>query len=118
MADRWERKIDLLASEKEITKAKLASIEVQLRVAKEKVDNWSQLNDDLRTQLSSTVIEQDALSREYEAVKSKLDTTTVDADEMVAQYKASVEATEVRLKEKAEYMKRLSRRETFEEIHA
>ncbi|XP_070057711.1 uncharacterized protein [Nicotiana tomentosiformis] len=117
MAYGWKRKINLLALEKETAKAKLVSVEVQLWVAKEKADKWSQLNDDLRGQLSSVVTERDALGREYEAVKSKLATTSANADEVVAQYKADVEATEVRLKAMTEYMKRLSRREKLKEIH-
>lgn len=36
---------------------------------------------------------------------------------MVAQYKAYVEATEIHLKAKVEYMKMLSQKETLEEIH-
>nr|XP_033515272.1 uncharacterized protein LOC117279777 [Nicotiana tomentosiformis] len=79
---------------------------------------WSQLNDDLRAQLSSVVAEWDALRSEYEALKSKLDTTSADVDKMMAQYKADVEASETRLKTKAKYMKLLSRRETLEEIQA
>nr|XP_016472409.1 PREDICTED: flagellar attachment zone protein 1-like [Nicotiana tabacum] len=94
MADGWKSKMDVMDSEKETAKAKLASVEVQLQMAKEKADKWSQPNDNLRAQLSSAVTDRDALSREYEAVESKLDTTSVDAEEMVAQYKADVEAAE------------------------
>ncbi|XP_070024937.1 uncharacterized protein [Nicotiana sylvestris] len=114
----WKGKMYLLASEKETAKAKLTSVENQLRVANDKDDKWSQLNDNLRAQLSSTVTEWDALGKKYEALKSKLDTTSADAEEMVAQYRADVEAAKTRLKTKAEYVKRLSQRETLEEIHA
>ncbi|XP_070015311.1 uncharacterized protein [Nicotiana sylvestris] len=110
--------MDLLASEKETVKAELASVENQLQVAKDKADKWSQLNDDILAQLSSTVAERDALCREYEAMKSKLDTTSTDAKEMMAQYKANVVAVETRLKSKVEYVKRLTRKETLEETHA
>ncbi|XP_070041195.1 uncharacterized protein [Nicotiana tomentosiformis] len=110
--------MDLLASEKEVVKAELASIENQLRVAKDKADKCSRLNDNLRAQLSSAVIKRDALRKEYAALRSKLDATSVDAEEMVAQYKTDVEVVESRLKTKTEYIKRLSRRETLEEIHA
>ncbi|XP_070037297.1 uncharacterized protein [Nicotiana tomentosiformis] len=101
-----------------LNRAKLAAVEVQLRVAKEKADKWSQLNDDLRAHLSSAVAERDTLGREYEVMKSKLGTTSVDAEEMLAQYKADVEASEAHLKTNAEYMRQLSRRETLEQIHA
>ncbi|XP_070005411.1 uncharacterized protein [Nicotiana sylvestris] len=110
--------MDLLALEKESEKAKLASVENQLQVAKNKADKWSQLNDGLRSQLSLAVTEPDALGQEYVALRSKLDTASADAEEMVAQYKADVEAAEIRLKTKIEYIKRLSRRETLEKIHA
>ncbi|XP_070046695.1 uncharacterized protein [Nicotiana tomentosiformis] len=110
--------MDLLASEKETAKAELALVKNKLRVAKDKADKWSQLNDDLRAQLSSAVVEWDALRREYAALRSTLDTTSADAEEMVAQYKVDVEAAKTCLKIKTEYMKRLSRRETLEEIHA
>ncbi|XP_070020780.1 tropomyosin-like [Nicotiana sylvestris] len=115
MADGWKSKMDRVSSEKEITQAKLTSVEVQLWVAKEEADKRSQLNNELRAELSS---ERDALGKEYEAIKSKLDTTSADVEEMVAQYKADVEAAEACLKTNAEYIRRLSRRETLKEIHA
>ncbi|XP_070017475.1 uncharacterized protein [Nicotiana sylvestris] len=118
MDEVWKSRMDLLASEKETSKVELSSVENQLQVAKDKADKWSQLNDDLRAQLSSVVAEWDVLGMEYEALKSKLDTTSVDAEEMVAQYKADVEASKTRLKTKDEYVKWLSWRETLKEIHA
>ncbi|XP_070014989.1 MAR-binding filament-like protein 1-1 [Nicotiana sylvestris] len=114
----WNGRMNLLASEKEIMKAELASVENKLWIAKDKADKWSRLNDDLREQLNSFVIDRDALGREYAALRSKLDTTSADTKEMMAQHKADMEATETRLKTKTEYIKRLSRRETLEEIHA
>ncbi|XP_070054558.1 uncharacterized protein [Nicotiana tomentosiformis] len=106
------------------TASKLASSSSSLRSSpsgtlkdlQEELDRTQNEASALR-QLSSAVTERDALSREYEAVKSKLDITSTDADEMVAQYKVDVEAAEVRLKAKVEYMKHLSRRETLKEIH-
>lgn len=41
MADGWKSKMDMVASEKETAKAELASVENQLRVAKDKADKWS-----------------------------------------------------------------------------
>ncbi|XP_070046981.1 tropomyosin-like [Nicotiana tomentosiformis] len=108
MTNGWKSKMDFLGSKKEIAHANLKSVEVQLRVAKEKADKRDQLNEDLRAQLSSVVTEWDALGREHEAMKSKLETTSADAKEMVAQYKADVEAAEALLKTNAKYVRRLS----------
>ncbi|XP_070057689.1 uncharacterized protein [Nicotiana tomentosiformis] len=110
--------MDRLASEKETAQAQLASVEVQLWVAKQKADKRAQLNEELQAQLNSAMVERDALDSECEAVKAQMRTTSGDAEEMVAQYKADVEASEARLKATVEYVKRLSRRETHEEIHA
>ncbi|XP_070046330.1 uncharacterized protein [Nicotiana tomentosiformis] len=118
MADGWKNKMDLLASEKETAEAKMSSVEVQLRVAKEKADAWARQNEDLQAQLGSAIAERDALGKELEITMSKLEATLVDTDEMVAQYKADFKAAEARLKTTAEYMRRLSRWETVEEILA
>ncbi|XP_070049655.1 WEB family protein At1g12150-like [Nicotiana tomentosiformis] len=108
MADGWKSKMDLLDSEKETAQDKLSSVEVQLRVAKEKDDKRAQQNEDLRTQLGSAIAERDTLGKEIQVIRSKLEITSADADEMVAQYKADVEAAEARLKTTAEYVRRLS----------
>ncbi|XP_070054756.1 uncharacterized protein [Nicotiana tomentosiformis] len=84
MADGRKSKMDQLVSEKETAQAQLASVEVQLRVAKEKFGKQSQLNDELRSQLSSALADQDALGKECEAIKSQLRTTYVDDKDMVA----------------------------------
>ncbi|XP_070054391.1 uncharacterized protein [Nicotiana tomentosiformis] len=118
MADGWKNKMDLLASEKETAQAKLSSVEVQLWVAKEKSDTWVQQNEDLQALLGSAIAERDSLGKELETMRSRLEATSTNADKMVAQYKADVEATKVRLKTTAEYVRRLSRRETLKEIHA
>lgn len=47
-----------------------------------------------------------------------MEITLADANEMVSQYMADVEAAEARLKTATEYVRRLSRRGTLEEIHA
>ncbi|XP_070035595.1 tropomyosin-like [Nicotiana tomentosiformis] len=118
MADGWKIKMDMLASKKENAQAKLSSVEVQLRGAKEKDDKQAQLNEDLRAQLSSATAERDVLGKDLEAKRSKMEITSVDADEMVSQYKTDVEAVEARLKTNTEYVRRVSRREILEEIHA
>nr|XP_009804574.1 PREDICTED: uncharacterized protein LOC104249792 [Nicotiana sylvestris] len=117
----WKGMMDLLISEKEDIKEELASVKDQLRVAKDKADKWSRINDKLRTQLKSTIKEWDALGQEYTTLRSILEATSIDSfevKEMLAQYKADVEVAEARLKTKTEYVKRLSWRETIEEIHA
>ncbi|XP_070056260.1 uncharacterized protein [Nicotiana tomentosiformis] len=121
MTEAWKSRMNLLGSEKEAVKEELASAKDQLQLAKNKVDKWSQLNDELRAQLNSDVTERDALGQEYAVLRSKLEATYIDSsdlEEMLAQYKADVEIVEACLKTKIEYVKRLFRRETFEEIHA
>ncbi|XP_070049038.1 tropomyosin-like [Nicotiana tomentosiformis] len=118
MVDGWKSNMDMLALEKETAQAKLTSVEVQLRVVKEKVDKQAQLNEDLRAQLRSIVVERDALDRDHKAIKSKLENTSAEVEELVSQYKTDVEAVQARLKTNAEYVRLLSRRETLEEIYA
>ncbi|XP_070055211.1 uncharacterized protein [Nicotiana tomentosiformis] len=112
-------RMDLLASKNKAIKEKLALVKDQLRVAKDKADKWSRLNDELREQLDSTMLKRDDLDREYNALKSKLDSASIDCsevEEMLSQYKTDVEIAEARLITKAEFVKRLSRRETLEKI--
>ncbi|XP_070045937.1 uncharacterized protein [Nicotiana tomentosiformis] len=118
MIEAWKGRMNMLASEKEATKMELASVENQFCVAKEKADKWSQVNDDFRAQLSSTVTERDSPRQEYVVLSFKLDATSSDVKEILAQYKANVVVAKARLKTKIEYIKWLSRRETVEEIHA
>ncbi|XP_070048673.1 nucleolin 1-like [Nicotiana tomentosiformis] len=66
----------------------------------------------------SAIAERDALGKELEITRSKSEATRDDAEEIVAQYRADVEAAKARLKTTTEYVRRLSRRETLEEIHA
>ncbi|XP_070036749.1 uncharacterized protein [Nicotiana tomentosiformis] len=90
-------RMDPLASNKEATKEELVSIKDQLLVEKDEADKWSRLNDELQAQLNSAVIEWDALSQEYTALRSKLKATSIDSsnvEEMLAQYKADVEIVE------------------------
>ncbi|XP_070023110.1 uncharacterized protein [Nicotiana sylvestris] len=111
-------KIDRLALENEAALEQLASVEVHIQVAKEKAKERARQNEDLQAQLGSTITERDALGKELEIMRSELKTTRADAEEMVAQYTADVEASDARLKVTVEYVKRLSRREIVEEIHA
>ncbi|XP_070045972.1 uncharacterized protein [Nicotiana tomentosiformis] len=113
--------MNLLASEKENKKEELASVKDQLRMAKDKADKWSQLNDELQAQMNSAIAERDTLGQEYTALKSKLEETSIkssEVEEMLAQYKVDVEVAEAHLKTETKYVRRLSRRETIEEIYA
>ncbi|XP_070040000.1 uncharacterized protein [Nicotiana tomentosiformis] len=86
-AEALRGRMDLLASKKEATKEELSSVKDQLRVAKDKADKWSRLNDELRAQMNSAVTEQDALGQEYTALKSKLKATLIvssEVEEMLA----------------------------------
>ncbi|XP_019237754.1 PREDICTED: MAP7 domain-containing protein 1-like [Nicotiana attenuata] len=57
MADVWKEKLDRLASVKETAHEQLASVEVQLGVAKEKVEAQARKIKDLQAQLGLTVVE-------------------------------------------------------------
>ncbi|XP_070048866.1 tropomyosin-like [Nicotiana tomentosiformis] len=118
MVDGLKNKMDLLASDRDTTQAKLSSVEVQLRVAKDKADTRAQRNEDLQAQLRSAVAERDALGKEFEITRFRLEITSTDVDKMVAQDKDDVEVAEARLKTTAKYVRRLFRRETLEEIHS
>ncbi|XP_070015454.1 protein WEAK CHLOROPLAST MOVEMENT UNDER BLUE LIGHT-like 1 [Nicotiana sylvestris] len=106
-------RMDLLGSKKKATKEELASVKDQLQVAKDKADKWSRINDVLRAQLNSVVLERDSLSQEYTVLKSKSKATLIGSSkvkEMLAQYKVDVEIVEACLKMKTECMPRNSTR--------
>ncbi|XP_070056166.1 uncharacterized protein [Nicotiana tomentosiformis] len=84
MADVWKENMDWLASEKENAREQLTSVEVQLRVAKEKADAWSRQIEDLQAQLGSAIAERDAFTKELEITRSESEITKVDAEEMVS----------------------------------
>ncbi|XP_070040186.1 uncharacterized protein [Nicotiana tomentosiformis] len=109
-------RMDLLASKKKATKEELASVKDQLRVANNKADKLSRLNDELRAQLRSAISERDDLGREYSALKFKLEATSINSSEV--EYKIDVEIAKARLRTKTKYVKRLSPRKTVEEIQA
>nr|XP_016438348.1 PREDICTED: uncharacterized protein LOC107764302 [Nicotiana tabacum] len=118
MDDVWKEKMDRLALEIETARKQLTSVEVQLRVAKEKADARARQNEDLQAQLGSAIAKQNSLVKELKIARSELEITKADAEEMVAQYRDNIEAAEARLKVTVEHVKRLSRRETLKEIHA
>lgn len=90
--------MDRLDSEKETARDQLASVEVQLRVAKEKAKARARQIEDLQSQLGSAIAERDAFGKELERAKSVSKITRADAEETVAQYRDDVEVVEARLK--------------------
>ncbi|XP_070049662.1 interactor of constitutive active ROPs 4-like [Nicotiana tomentosiformis] len=80
MADRWKGKMDRLASEKETSREQLASMEVQLRVARKKDEARAQRIESLQYQLGSAIVERDALGKELETTRSVSETTRADAE--------------------------------------
>nr|XP_016491490.1 PREDICTED: uncharacterized protein LOC107811132 [Nicotiana tabacum] len=119
--DELRGKMDLLASDRDATKEDPTSTKVHLRVMRKKAYKWSRLNEELRAQLASAVVERDTLGQEYITLKSKLEVASNDVSEaqnMLAQYNNDVEVVEARIIIKAEYVKWLSRRETLEEARS
>ncbi|XP_070042838.1 uncharacterized protein [Nicotiana tomentosiformis] len=92
MAEGWKGKMDRLASEKETAQEQLASVEVQLRVAREKSKACAQQIQDPQSQLGSTIAKRDALGKDLEIARSVWEITRSDAEEMVAEYRVDVEA--------------------------
>ncbi|XP_070025824.1 tropomyosin-like [Nicotiana sylvestris] len=120
-AEELRRKMDLMASERDSTKEDLASAKDQLQVIKDKANEWSRLNDELRAQLDSSIMEWDSLSWEYTTLKSKLQAASnklYEVLDMLPQYKNDMEVVVTLVITKVEYMKWLSRRDTFEEIYS
>ncbi|XP_070045299.1 uncharacterized protein [Nicotiana tomentosiformis] len=107
-------------------------LELEVRELAQKKDTYKLLSEqqegvikDLQDELDRDQKEASVLQREHtdlveklEPMRSQLETTSADIEEMVAQYKVDIEEAKARLKTNAEYVRRLSRRETLEEIHA
>nr|XP_016465346.1 PREDICTED: myosin-11-like [Nicotiana tabacum] len=66
LAEECKGKMDRLASKKETAREQLALVEVQLRMAREKVEARAQRIKDLQSQLDSAITERDALGKELE----------------------------------------------------
>ncbi|XP_070056513.1 uncharacterized protein [Nicotiana tomentosiformis] len=99
-------------------RAQLTSAKTHLRAAKEKVEVHAKKVDDLQSQLSATVSDQENLAKELETSKSVVLVVKDDANKMVVQYKADAEVAQDQTKDIVEYAKRQSRREALGEIHA
>ncbi|XP_070031595.1 uncharacterized protein [Nicotiana tomentosiformis] len=83
-AEEWKKNMNRLASEKETTRAQLASTEVQLQAAKEKNSAQAKTIKELQSQLSLVVSGQENLAKELEAAKLEIITARNEADKGVA----------------------------------
>nr|XP_016500152.1 PREDICTED: myosin heavy chain, embryonic smooth muscle isoform-like [Nicotiana tabacum] len=113
-------------------RAEVNQLEAEIKELAEKRDMYKLLSEqhegvvkNLQAELDTAqkehadlVKKRDALGSEREVVKAQMHTTSANAEEMMAQYRADVKASEAQLKTTVEYMKRLSRWENLEEIHA
>ncbi|XP_070054861.1 uncharacterized protein [Nicotiana tomentosiformis] len=108
-AEEWKRNMD---------RAQLTSVEVQLRTTKEKVLVQAKKVEGLQSQLSSIVSDQENLAKELEAFKSEVVVVKAEVDERVAEHQADTEAVQELVKNMIEHMKLQSRREALEEVHA
>ncbi|XP_019255154.1 PREDICTED: intraflagellar transport protein 81 homolog [Nicotiana attenuata] len=109
--DRWKENMDRLAAEKEAALAKLASVEVELRGAKEKGSAQAKRIEELEAMLAEA--------------KAEVGETKIAADKSIAVYLADAEADQTQLREASARERRSndlakcqSRRETLKEIHA
>lgn len=84
--------MDRLTSEKETTRAQLASAKVQLRGINNKSLVYAKNIEELQSQLNSAISDRENLATELEAAKSEAKVVKANADEMVAVHKADVKA--------------------------
>nr|XP_016444682.1 PREDICTED: tropomyosin-like [Nicotiana tabacum] len=117
-AEKYKKNIDRLASKKETAQEQLASTEIQLRASKEKALVQAKKIEELQSQLSSTVSDQENPAKELEVAKSEVTAVKAEADERVDRHKVNAEATQVQARNLVEHMKWKSRREALEGIRA
>ncbi|XP_070040228.1 uncharacterized protein [Nicotiana tomentosiformis] len=96
--EEWKKNMDRLASEKDTSRAQLASAEVQPQATKEKNVAQVKMIEGLQSQLSSAISGQENLAKELEVAKSEVIMSRNEADKKVAQLKIDVEATRSRQK--------------------
>ncbi|XP_070013506.1 peroxisomal and mitochondrial division factor 1-like [Nicotiana sylvestris] len=115
----WKQKMDRLALEKKVARAKLSSTESQLQGMKQKNLELVKKIEELQARLDM----------ELAAVKSEVETAKVDAEVIMSVYRSNTKAAQARAKEVADatqsrvywvakHIKCQSRKETLEEIHA
>ncbi|XP_070022809.1 uncharacterized protein [Nicotiana sylvestris] len=109
--DWWKESMDLLATEKEATLAKLSSAEVQLRSIKEKSSAQAKRIEELEARLAEA--------------KAEVEKTKIATGKSIVVYLDNAEADQIQLREASDRERRRndlvkcqSRRETLEEIHA
>ncbi|XP_070048809.1 uncharacterized protein [Nicotiana tomentosiformis] len=103
-SEEWKKNMDRLSSEKQTARKQLASTEVQLRAAEEKILVEAKKIEELQSQLSSAVSGQENLARELEAAKSE--------------FKVDVEAIQEQAKNMVKHARWEARREALERVHA
>ncbi|XP_070034250.1 uncharacterized protein [Nicotiana tomentosiformis] len=111
--EEWIKNMDRLASEKEATRAQLASVETQLRSSKEKALVQAKNIEEFQSRLGSVTSDREKLALELAAAKSEVEIAMANADAMVVIYRSDAEVAQV-----VEHAKCQSRRETLEEIRA
>ncbi|XP_070036421.1 uncharacterized protein [Nicotiana tomentosiformis] len=100
-AEEWKKNMDHLASEKETTRAQLASAETQLRGLKEKALVQVKEIEDFRSRLGSITFDRERLASELAVAKSEVEIATANVDAMMVVNRSDAEAAQVRAKEVA-----------------
>ncbi|XP_070019616.1 uncharacterized protein [Nicotiana sylvestris] len=115
----WKKNMDRLASENDIARAQLSSVERQLQIIREEILARAKKIKELGTRLAAELAKAASV-----AEKAKADTepavAVYRADDEAANTRAKeiFDAAQVRLSRAAEHTKCQSQRETLEEVHA
>ncbi|XP_070049324.1 uncharacterized protein [Nicotiana tomentosiformis] len=104
--------MDRLASEKDVVRAQLSSVERQLQSVKVENLARAQKVKELETQLAAE------LARATSEAEVLVPSYRADAEAANTRAKEIYDAAEVRLSRVADHARRQSRRETLEEVHA
>ncbi|XP_070031587.1 uncharacterized protein [Nicotiana tomentosiformis] len=108
----WKQTMDHLASEKDAVRAQLSSVELQLQSVKVENLARAQKVEELKTRLATE------LARATSKAKALVTSYRADAEAANTRAKKIYDVADVRLSRVADYARRQSRRETFEEVHA
>ncbi|XP_070057528.1 uncharacterized protein [Nicotiana tomentosiformis] len=108
----WKQSMDRLASEKDVVRAQLSSVERQLESVKVKNLARAQKVEKLETRLAVE------LARSTSEVEALVASYLADTEAANTRAKEISDAAEVRLSRVAEHTRRQSQRETLEEVHA
>ncbi|XP_070035548.1 structural maintenance of chromosomes protein 3-like [Nicotiana tomentosiformis] len=108
----WKQNMDRLASEKEMVRAQLSSVERQLQSVKEENFALAQKVEELKTRLAAE------LARAISEVEVLVASYRADAEAAKTRTKEIYDAAKVRLSHVAEHAKRQSLREILEKVCA